>query len=113
MALSDHEGNTHSHMRHDSSDGAPAVDRGTWVGPRGGQHTTAAEEWANRNGLPLDPPESTLPQRCSGNRPDIVHVFLAMWFETQFGPMPAVAAKLLVRELLAELDKHHWEIHYK
>lgn len=59
MALTGPEGETHSHLGRTSADSQPTVDRGHWVGPRGGRHTTAAEEWANRNGLPLDRPVST------------------------------------------------------
>lgn len=56
MALTGPDGETHSHLSRNSADPQPAVDRGHWVGPRGGQHVTAAQDWANRNGLPLDPP---------------------------------------------------------
>jgi len=82
MALTGPDGETHSYIAPQDRErlaraltkdgqlvGEPLPDRGHWVGPRsstgrdGQPAMSAAEDWAHRNGLPLDPPESTLPLR--------------------------------------------------
>ncbi len=67
MALRDQHGDQHSHTVGIQQGVVPLTqelpDRGHWVGPRAGDKPrTAAEDWAHRNGTPLDPPESTAPK---------------------------------------------------
>lgn len=61
MALMGPDGETHSHLMPErergAAPGAELPDRGAWVGPRGGRHHLGPTE----HGLPLDPPQSTLP----------------------------------------------------